>query len=139
MGFPTGSHRSFPVQCGVIHSANLLQKHQSTILALMVFMCFESMIPFYVSAWTYYLQQDLGVQGLVHLCRYSNGKVYSFNATELCPVSIEDSAQGFGQGQGFLQGEYRDGMTKVCVYDVLGERKAVRLPNTTLCPLNPTF
>ncbi|MBS0168639.1 MAG: hypothetical protein JSR29_21390 [Nitrospira sp.] len=101
--------------------------------------CCILVIPITTFAWTYYLQQDLGVQGLVHLCKYSNGKVYTVNAINLCPLSIEDSAQGFGQGQGFLQGEYQDGMTKVCVYDVMGENKAIRLPSTLLCPLNPTF
>lgn len=104
-----------------------------------VLLCCTFATPIPAFAWTYYLQSNLGVQGLVRLCKYSNGKVYTFNATTLCPMSIEDSAPGFGQGQGFLQGEYRDGMTKICVYDVLGERKALRIPNTSLCPLNPTF
>lgn len=96
-------------------------------------------LPVTAFAWTYHLQGDLGVRGLVRYCRYSNGAVYTVNATDICPISIEDSAPGFGQGQGFLQGEYQDGMTKVCIYDVRGERRALRLPSTALCPLNPRF
>ncbi len=129
----------FPARCAVTYSAGLLQRYGTIwfLVSLLVFCAW--MIPIPSFAWTYYLQQDLGVQGLVHLCRYSNGKVYTVNATELCPLSIEDSAPGFGQGQGFLKGEYQDGMTKVCVYDVLGEKKAIRLPSTSLCSLDPTF
>ena len=96
-------------------------------------------MPLQALGWTYHLQADLGVRGLMRYCKYSNGKIYTVNATELCPISIEDSAPGFGRGQGFLQGEYQDGMTKVCIYDVLGERRALRLPSTSLCPLNPKF
>lgn len=88
---------------------------------------------------TYHLQTDLGVRGLMRHCKYSNGKVYTVNATDVCPISVEDSPPRFGQGHGFLKGEYQDGMTKVCVYDVLGERRAVRLPSTSLCPLNQQF
>jgi len=90
-------------------------------------------------AWTYYLQGDLGVRGLMRYCKYSNGKIYTVNSIEICPITTEDSAPGFGQGQGFLQGEYQDGMTKICMYDVLGERRALRLPSTSLCPLNQRF
>ena len=90
-------------------------------------------------AWTHNLVKDLGVRGVMRYCQYSNGKVYAVNAAEICEISIEDSAPGFGQGQGFLKGEYQDGMTKVCVYDVLGEQRALRINSTSLCPLNPKF
>lgn len=90
-------------------------------------------------AWPYNLVQDMGVSGVKRLCKYSNGKVYAVNATDLCSLSIEDSAPGFGQGTGHLQGEYLDGMTKVCVYDVMGERRGLRLNSTSLCPLSPKF
>jgi hypothetical protein len=90
-------------------------------------------------AMTYFLEDDLGVQGLQHVCRYSNDQNYSFNATQLCPLSVEDSASGLGEGTGFKQGEYQDGMTKVCVYSVLGQQKALRLNATDLCPLTYEF
>lgn len=90
-------------------------------------------------AMTYFLQADLGVRGLMRYCKYSNGQTYTVNSTELCSMSIEDAAPGFGRGAGFLQGEYQDGMTKVCVYQVLGERRALRLRSVDLCPLNPRF
>ena len=77
-------------------------------------------LPFPALAWTYYLQGDLGVRDLVRYCKYNNGKIYTVNATDICPITIEDSAPGFGQGHRFLQGEYQDGMTKICIYDVLG-------------------
>jgi hypothetical protein len=44
-----------------------------------------------------------------------------------------------GVGNGFLVGEYLDGMTKVCVFDVLGEKKATRVGAANLCPLTQKF
>lgn len=90
-------------------------------------------------AWTHNLVKDLGVRGVMRHCQYSNGKVYTVNAAEICQISIEDSDPGFGQGQGFLKGEHQDGMTKVCVYDVQGEQRAIRINSTSLCPLGPKF
>jgi len=90
-------------------------------------------------AWTLFLQNDLGVKGNMRYCKYSDGKIYSFNSIELCRLSIEGSAPGLGRGVGFLNREYIDGMTKVCVYDVLGERKAKRVNSTDLCPLTINF
>jgi hypothetical protein len=90
-------------------------------------------------AWTHNLVEDLGIRGVMRYCKYSNGKIYTVNATEICQISIEDSAPGFGQGQGFLKGEYQDGMTKVCVYDVLGEQRAIRVNSISICPLNPNL
>ena len=86
-----------------------------------------------------FLSQDLGVKGLMRYCKYSNGKIYTVNATDLCELSIEDGMQSSGQATGFLAREYEDGMTKVCVYDVLGEKKALRLSSASLCPLNAKF
>ena len=94
---------------------------------------------FGASAFTFFLQQDLGVRGFMHYCKYSNGKIYTVNATDLCAMSIDDAPPGMGQGQGFLQGEFQDGMTKVCVYEVLGQRKALRIGAAQLCPLSPRF
>ena len=90
-------------------------------------------------AWTYYLQRDLGIQGVEHLCRYSNGKIYAIPATELCDLSIEDSAPGFGTGTGFLKGNFMQGMSTVCVYDVLGEERAISLGGMGICPLTHNF
>jgi hypothetical protein len=99
-----------------------------------------------IPAWglDYYLQQDLGVQGLFHLCRYSNGKVYSFNATTLCPLQVQDNGPPAFAGSppqrvGFKAGEYMDGMTKVCVYNVLGDSQAIRIGAVELCPLTHNF
>jgi hypothetical protein len=91
------------------------------------------------SAFPYFLQEDLGVHGMMHYCRYSNGQIYSFNAYQVCSPSIGDSAPGLGQGMGFLQGQYMDGITKVCVYNVLGQTRALRISGASLCPLNPNF
>ena len=84
--------RLFHAHCAVTYSAGLFQRSGTVwfLASLLVFCAW--MIPIPSFAWTYFLQQDLGVQGLVHLCKYSNGKVYTFNGTELCPPSIEDSA-----------------------------------------------
>lgn len=106
----------------------------------LVLIClFASVWTIDANAWTHTLVRDLGVNGLMRRCQYSNGKVYAVNAAEICQISIEDSAPGFGQGPGFLAGEYQDGMTKICVYQVMGEKKALRLNGTSLCPLNPNF
>jgi hypothetical protein len=90
----------------------------------------------------YYLKRDLGVQGLYHRCLYSDGNVYTYNATELCPLSIhlDEPPMSNGRDQkmtGFLDGEYRDGLTKVCVYTVLGAKRAVRMSSVAIRP--PTY
>jgi len=96
-------------------------------------------------AMTYFLQKDLGVQDNQHLCSYSNGKIYAFNATDLCELSIEDDGPvslGNQRPQtqtGFSAGEYQDGMTKVCVYNVMGRKEAIRLGSVELCPLTHEF
>ena len=92
-------------------------------------------------AWshTVFLQLDLGVKGNVRYCKYSDGKTYTFDSMSLCQPSIQASAPGMGVGNGFLVGEYLDGMTKVCVFDVLGEKKATRVGAANLCPLTQKF
>jgi hypothetical protein len=40
---------------------------------------------------------------------------------------------------GFLKGERADGMSKVCYYDVLGERYELNLRAVDLCPLSYDF
>ena len=85
-----------------------------------------------------YMTQDLGVHGLFHLCRYSDGRVYSFNATQLCPLDFSTPSLPSG-ALGMKIGEYQDGMTKVCIYDVLGSREAIRISAAALCPLSHTF
>jgi hypothetical protein len=92
-------------------------------------------------AWTntVFLQLDLGVKGNVRYCKYSDGKTYTFNSMSLCQPSLDVSAPGMGVGMGSLKGEYLDGMTKVCVYDVLGEKKAIRVGAANLCPLTQKF
>jgi hypothetical protein len=91
----------------------------------------------------YYLQHDLGVHGLFHICQYSNGRNYSFNATDLCPMQVHDDAppatSAPPQRVGYKKGEQQDGMTKVCIYDVMGTEEAIRIGATTLCPLTHNF
>lgn len=85
-----------------------------------------------------YMTRDLGVHGLFHLCRYSDGRVYSFNATQLCPLDFSTPALPSGT-VGMKIGSYQDGMTKVCIYNVLGSREALRISAAALCPLSHTF
>lgn len=40
---------------------------------------------------------------------------------------------------GFLKGERTDGMSKVCYYDVLGERYELNLRASDICPVNYDF
>lgn len=99
-------------------------------------------IPVPASALNYYLSSDLGVHGLFHLCQYSDGNVYSFNATQLCPLQISDNGPptaASGSSTGYKAGEYVDGMTKVCVYNVLGTLKSIRIGAVELCPQTYNF
>lgn len=90
-----------------------------------------------------FFQRDLGVKGFMRYCEFSDGNVYTVNSTELCPMSIDvGNSYSFGGGSsvtGFKAGEYQDGMTKVCVYDVLGDQKAIRVDSFELCPLTQEF
>ena len=95
-------------------------------------------------AWSlnYNLSRDLGIHGLFHLCQYTDGNVYSFNATQLCPLQISDNGAPTPAGGGvvgFKSGEYVDGMTKVCVYNVLGNLKSIRIGAIELCPQSYNF
>ena len=101
--------------------------------------CYGVLLATGAQAWTHNLVEDLGVKGVMRYCKYSNGKIYTINAAEICKISIEDSAPGFGEGPGFLIGEQQDGMTKVCIYNVNGEKKGMRVDGTSICPLNPKF
>lgn len=112
---------------------------KATIVGFVVIVCLSDA----AYAMTYYLRRDAGVQNNLRLCTYSNGQTYSFNATDLCPLDIEDDVSGpvpnSAPRQGFLKREYQDGLTKVCVYDVLGSEAATRLRSTAICPLNEKF
>lgn len=92
------------------------------------------------NAMTYFLQQDLGIRGNMRYCKYSNGKIYSVNATDLCEMQIEEGGVPTQRGtMGFYLGEYQDGMTKVCIYNVLGNKRAVRLNSYEVCPPSAEF
>lgn len=92
---------------------------------------------------TYFLTNDLGISGLQHYCEYSDGNTYSVNSTQLCPMSVNidgfQSPPGSPGMTGFKSGEYRDGMTKVCVYNVLGNDRFLRVDGTDICPLTYAF
>ena len=93
-----------------------------------------------VYAWTYSLKKTGEIKDNLRHCLYSNDQWYTVNSYDLCPLSIEDSAPGFGKGVGFLKGDFIDGMNRVCVYDVLGEKKLIRLNNSVgFCPLQKNF
>ena len=95
-----------------------------------------------------FLKRDLGVQQFQRLCLYSNGEVYAFNSNELCPLQIDEdeSPRGFVKRPkqsfpqtGLKSGEYIDGNTKVCVYDLIGKPKSVRMNIGAICPLTFEF
>jgi hypothetical protein len=89
------------------------------------------------NAITVFLQGDLGTKGTMRYCKYSDGKIYTVDATDLCELSIEASSFG---GVGTLVGEKEsDGLNKVCVYDVMGERRAIRVSSVSICPLSQNF
>ena len=96
------------------------------------------------NAMTFQRTDDLGIHNGQHLCKYSNGKTYAFNLTDLCPLTVEDdniatNTPGHVPVTGFKAGEYQDGMTKVCVYKVLGNEEAIRIGSTEICPLTQDF
>ena len=66
-----------------------------------------------------------------------------FNATQWCPLQISDDvppAYSSGGGTiGFKAGEHHDGMTKVCVYNVIGKLEAIRIGSVDVCPMSHTF
>ena len=90
-------------------------------------------------AQTAFLNRDLGTQGFLRYCLYSNGEQYTVNSIDLCPLSVETGMNFGGNVTGFLAGEYMDGMSKVCVYDVLGDQKATRISGIGICPLSESF
>lgn len=81
------------------------------------------------------------VQGMNTVCAYSDGEQYMMDGLAMCPVSDQEAQpQGFSQhGMGMSAGEYQDNNSKVCVYEVFGERKFLRLDSTSLCPLSYQF
>ena len=87
----------------------------------------------------YFFTEDLGIQGMVRRCRYSDGQVYTVNSINLCPMSVKGPSPDMGIGTGSYQGTYLDGMTRVCVYDVLGNKRGIRVNSTDICPLTQDF
>jgi hypothetical protein len=111
------------------------------LLLIAAVTCLMHVVP--AQAMTYFLTNDLGVSGFQHLCQYSDGNTYSVNSTQLCPTSVNvdgvQTAPGGPSQTGFKSGEYRDGLTKVCVYNVLGSNRFLRVESTDLCPLTYDF
>lgn len=87
----------------------------------------------------YFLAEDLGIQGNVRRCQYSDGQIYTVNSINLCPMSVDAPSPNMGTGTGFYKGTYLDGMTRVCVYDVLGNQRGIRVNSTDICPLTQQF
>ncbi len=90
-------------------------------------------------------------QGLSKVCFYDVlGETHTLNipSTKLCPLSYQfeviprvpaqPPAGSFGK-TGFLKGEQRQGLTKICYYDVLGEIYMITISSVTLCPLTYKF
>jgi hypothetical protein len=88
---------------------------------------------------THALEADYGVRGILHYCKYANGKIYTVDASEPCPASVQDRPAGNGKGIGNLKGESHDGNAKFCLYNVNGVERHVRMDATANCPLNYEF
>ena len=104
-----------------------------------VFLIFTLLISTSSFGWKYFLSEDLGIQGNVRQCKYDNNQIYTVNSINLCPMSVDGPSPGMGNGTGFYKRTYMDGMTRVCVYDVLGNQRAIRINSTDICPLNQEF
>lgn len=87
----------------------------------------------------YFFTEDLGIQGNIRRCKYSNGQVYTVNSINLCPMSVDGPSPSMGTGTGFYKATYLDGMTRVCIYDVLGSKRGIRVSSTDICPLAQEF
>ncbi len=94
------------------------------------------------------LTQDKGVQGTVRICEYANGKDYTVNATSMCPMTVTDDLSSMAQDSGNVPpptitgtyvGSYMDGMTKICVYEVMGTKRAIRVDAPDMCPMSQAF
>jgi hypothetical protein len=85
------------------------------------------------------LNADLGVRGILRYCEYSDGKVYTLDASKPCPASVPNQPAPTGRGTGNLMGEEHDGGTKLCIYNVSGMERRHRIDANGLCPLNHTF
>ncbi len=97
------------------------------------------------SAGTYGLTGQ-AVQGAIRYCKYSNNRVYTYNATDLCPVSVEtddpprmDTQTRSVSMSGQLTGEQQDGITKICTYSVMGRERSIRISSVGICPLTHSF
>ena len=51
-------------------------------------------------------------------------------------VSIVNTAEA---ATGFLSGELNEGLSKICLYDVLGETHTLNISSVSLCPLSRNF
>jgi hypothetical protein len=89
--------------------------------------------------WMVALKSDLGVLDGIRRCLYSDGKVYTFSQTELCPTGINIPPPNFDLQQGLFVEEQSNGLTKLCIYDLGGHKGAIRINATTLCPLSHKF
>lgn len=100
-----------------------------------------TLLPSSLYAIDYYFEKDLGVEGFIRHCQYSNDQVYTVQSTDICPMSVRDegisSYGGNSRYVGFSKGDYLEGMSKICVYDVLGDTQHVRFDATDICP--PTY
>lgn len=93
------------------------------------------------------LQRDMGTSGPTRYCKYSDGHVHTVHSSENCPPTLEDKDRDHGgrngrgreRSKGFLTDEYRDGRSKVCVYDAPGRDSILRIPQDERCPRSIDF
>lgn len=85
------------------------------------------------------LDTDYGVRGALHYCRYSNGKVYAFEAGKECPGTMAEPPDRGGRGTGYLKSEAHEGDSKLCIYNVSGMERSIRVTSFANCPLNQEF
>lgn len=85
-----------------------------------------------------YLVQDLGTVGQIHYCRYSDQKTYTTQAYEACPQSVQSAGYGYTQ-TGYYVNQYVDGATLVCMYNVNGHMRALRVDTDETCPTSYDF
>ena len=91
--------------------------------------------------------------GMSKVCYYSVlGSTYAINvgAVQLCPLTLDapnpasNPTPGYqpprpSQKMGFLTGEQKSGMNKICYYNVLGSTYTLTVSAVAICPISHQF
>lgn len=120
-------------------------------LLIKIFLAALFLFPTPSHAVTGFLKKE-EINGLSKICYYEVfGELRTVNlrSSQLCPVTHnfesvprpQTRAQNSASGGklGFFKSELLQGMNKICYYDVLGQRKALTISSSMICPVTYRF